>query len=116
MPPVKLPFHFSYLLYIGTFSATLAVLYFKSALRMCQLSGTEPSLLLHPLDFLGGDDVSELAFFPAMKMAGAQKLALMDRILRILSSRYSVLQLGAHAGELLKMSHLKVRSPNDLDR
>ena len=32
-------------------------------------AGVQPSILLHPLDFLGKEDVPELAFFPAMGMA-----------------------------------------------
>ena len=34
-----------------------ASVYFKSALAACRAFGVEPSILLHPLDFLGRDDV-----------------------------------------------------------
>ncbi len=34
----------------------------------CKLTRTEPSILLHPLDFLTAADAPELRFFPAMSM------------------------------------------------
>jgi hypothetical protein len=114
MPLLKLPFHFSYLLYITTFSTALAVLYFKAALRMCRLAGTEPSLLLHPLDFLGCADVPELAFFPAMKLDSTRKLNLMNRFLQELDTRYTVVSLGEQARRLQEDSSLAVHSPGKL--
>jgi peptidoglycan/xylan/chitin deacetylase (PgdA/CDA1 family) len=113
MPLVKLPFHFSYLLYISTFSVPLSLLYFKTALGMCRMTGTEPSLLLHPLDFLGGEDIPELAFFPAMKLESSRKLKLLDRLLGVLSSRYSVINVGEQARELRRTSRLKQLAPDD---
>jgi hypothetical protein len=111
MPVLKLPFHFSYLLYISTFSATLAVLYFKTALFMCRMTGTEPSLLLHPLDFLGSADVPELAFFPGMNLESARKLDLLNRLLRDLHARYAVMSLGEQATRLQQNPSLAIRSP-----
>ena len=71
-PVVKIPIHFSYVLYIATKAPWLAIPYFRSALLACRALGIAPSLLLHPLDFLDGDDVATLAFFPAMQMPRAQ--------------------------------------------
>ncbi len=51
MPVFKAPFHVSYLLYLRRFSRRLALSYFHFALAMCRATGTQPSLLLHPLDF-----------------------------------------------------------------
>jgi hypothetical protein len=113
MPLFKLPFHFSYLLYISTYSAALSLLYFKTALGLCRMTGTEPSLLLHPLDFLGGDDVSELAFFPAMKIERFKKLNLLYRLLGVLSSRYSVVPVGEQARRLRRTSRLKQLAADD---
>jgi hypothetical protein len=112
IPVLKLPFHFSYLLYLGTFSTALAVVYFRVALAVCRATGTEPSLLLHPLDFLGCDDVSELAFFPAMKKEGATKLELLARCFRVLQSHYDVLPMGAHADRIRLLHQLRHRSPD----
>jgi hypothetical protein len=115
MPVLKLPFHFSYVLYISTFSPVLAVLYFKFALWMCRITGTEPSLLLHPLDFLGSADVPELAFFPAMKLDTTRKLNLLKRVLRELQSRYTVTSVGEQARRLQENPSLAVHSPQDLN-
>ena len=112
MPLFKLPFHFSYLLYISTFSVALSLLYFKTALGLCRMTGTEPSLLLHPLDFLGGDDVSELAFFPAMKLQSAQKLDLLNNLFRVLAARYTIQPVVEHAKRLRLLSNLKGQSPS----
>ena len=115
MPVLKLPFHFSYLLYISTFSAALAMLYFKTGLLMCRMTGTEPSLLLHPLDFLGCADVPELAFFPAMNLESSRKLDLLNRFLRELQARYTVASLGKQARRLQEDSSLAVHSPAEMN-
>ena len=39
----------------------------------CRVARVAPSILLHPLDFLGGDDVRSLSFFPGMAMSGKEK-------------------------------------------
>jgi len=114
MPVFKLPFHFSYLLYIATYSPALALLYFRTALLLCRLTRTEPSLLLHPLDFLGLADVPELAFFPAMKLDAARKLALLDRAFRVLSASHTAVPLGEHAARLQQDPRLAVRTPSQL--
>jgi hypothetical protein len=55
---LRVPIHASYVLYLSCFSPPAASVYFKSALAACRAFGVEPSILLHPLDFLGRDDVS----------------------------------------------------------
>lgn len=97
MPFLRVPIHVSYVLYIATWSEALALAYFRTALRICRWTGTHPSLLLHPLDFLGGDEVPELAFFPAMDMPGERKIALVDRILSAYAERFEVVTLERHA-------------------
>ena len=66
MPIFKTPIHASYILYLAQFSMLTAKTYWKMAMTMCRMTGIAPSLLLHPLDFMGCDDDSDLAFFPAM--------------------------------------------------
>ena len=73
MPLFRVPIHFSYVIWLGGKSHFLAKTYWKMALTMCRLSGTVPSLLLHPLDFLGSDDEPELGFFPGMDITAAGK-------------------------------------------
>ena len=97
LPLAKVPIHVSYLLYLASYNPALARLYWTIALRMCRLSGTEPSLLLHPLDFLGGDDVSALDFFPAMRTPGLQKLALVGKFLDEMAAAFQIVPLGVHA-------------------
>ncbi|MDE2573488.1 MAG: polysaccharide deacetylase family protein, partial [bacterium] len=78
MPILRVPIHVSYLLYLSAVSPALARRYFGFALALCRITNTEPSILLHPLDFLGGDDCPELAFFPAMNMRAKEKLEIVD--------------------------------------
>jgi len=101
MPILKMPFHFSYLLYIATYSPTIALLYFRSALALCRAMRVEPSLLLHPLDFLGGDDVPQLAFFPAMKLEARLKTDRLQRMLRLLGQRHHVAPMSVQAERFL---------------
>ena len=97
MPLFKIPIHFSYILYLGSFSATLALLYFKLALRLCQLTSTPPSLLLHPLDFLSGEDVPELRFFPGMSMPLVRKQQLLTNTINLLAHQFTLLPMGEFA-------------------
>ena len=112
MPIIRMPVHFSYLHWLAGFSEGLARAYFALALRLCDLTGVQPSLLLHPLDFLGGDDVAGLGFFPAMAQSGADKMNRMDRLLTLLQGRYDVVPMGAHAERLASGRPLRLRLPD----
>jgi len=57
----------------------------------------EPSLLLHPLDFLGGEDDSDLSFFPAMKSEAKQKIALVGEVVDLLQRHYRIVTMEEHA-------------------
>jgi hypothetical protein len=116
IPILKLPFHFSYLFFISTLSPTLSLLYFRSALALCRAMRVEPSLLLHPLDFLGGDDLEELTFFPAMNLDAGRKADSLRGFLGILKSRYSVVTVSAHSKRFFASSGLPIRSPAELGR
>ncbi len=100
MPIFKLPIHVSYLLYLGVFSPTIALLYFRFAIALCRLMRVQPSLLLHPLDFMGGEDVSELAFFPAMNQPSYKKVAMVGKVLQILSKHYAIAPMSHHAAAI----------------
>ncbi len=98
MPMFKLPIHVSYLLYLSRFSPHLALSYFETALRFCKLSGTQPSLLLHPLDFLDIEDTGgDLAFFPAIKIPHERKLEVVGEVLNLLCRHYTVVTMRQHA-------------------
>jgi len=97
LPGFKIPFHFSYLLYLAKFSPSFAMVYFRMALALCRLTGTQPSLLLHPLDILGGDDVPALKFFPAMDSRQTLKEECLTRALSYLRETHTVCTLYEHA-------------------
>lgn len=100
MPGVRIPIHFSYVLYLGSFSPRLARAYLALALRLCRAVGTVPSLLMHPLDFLGGDDEPDLSFFPGMKMRYGAKLELIRELLDIHARFYRAVPLADYAETL----------------
>jgi hypothetical protein len=97
MPWLRAPFHLSYVQYLGSFAPWLGVAYFNLATSLCRLAHADVSFLLHPLDFLGRDDVPELAFFPAMGVPAARKLTLANRVLRKLAGQYRVVSMTEHA-------------------
>ena len=109
MPVFRVPIHFSYLLYLCTFSRWAAWSYWRTAMNACRLTGVEPSLLLHPLDVLGGDEEPDLSFFPAMQMTGVAKRSFVRKLLADFSRRFRVLPLGEHAALLAKRSGLPTR-------
>lgn len=96
-PLLRIPIHASYVLFLSLTSERLAWAYLRAALRACRGVGIEPSILLHPLDFLGREDAPELAFFPAMRLDGATKRARIRRYLEILCEHFEVLPMGEFA-------------------
>ena len=94
IPVLKTPFHLSYLLYLGRVSKILMLAYLQLAIIVCKLKSENPSFLLHPLDFLGGDDVKELSFFPGMDLSGEHKLKMFDLIMGKLVRQFDFLPMG----------------------
>lgn len=97
MPMFKVPIHLSYLLFVAGFSRPLARAHLRAALALCRATRTEPSFLLHPLDFLGCDDTDRLAFFPAMRRTAAGKVAFAGEVLDTLVRSFEVVPIGEHA-------------------
>lgn len=106
IPLVRSPFHVSYLLFLLRYSKMLAITYFRFALAMCRLRGVEPSLLLHPLDFLGADDDADLAFFPAMDLSGKQKCDFLREVLSIYQAKYEIVTMQEHAKRIQARPHV----------
>lgn len=102
MPIFKVPIHASYLIYLSTFSNFASKSYWKSALTMCKIAKIQPSLLLHPLDFLSGEDAPELRFFPAMDMPLQKKLERVSAILETYAQNFEILNMRRHAAEVGK--------------
>ena len=96
-PIVKTPIHASYLMYLATFSRAAAKLYWRSAVTACSLTGVQPSFLLHPLDFLSGEDVDALKFFPGMNQPTAKKLDLLASTIDAMSAKWDIVTMRQHA-------------------
>ena len=96
-PVLKVPIHFSYVLYLATRSTPAAIAYFRAALAACRAFGIGPSLLLHPLDLLDATDAAQLAFFPAMGLPRERKRAVLMRALHALTGAFDVVSVGEHA-------------------
>ena len=90
MPFLRTPIHFSYFTYLASFSALAAKMYFRTALWLCRMTGSPPSLLLHPPDFLGQEDDTDMAYFPAMKMPRQKKLSIVRWALKKFAETFDV--------------------------
>lgn len=97
LPMFKTPIHASYVIYLASFSRLAARTYWRNALRLCRIAGVQPSLLLHPLDFLGAEDAPELSFFPGMNMPVETKLEIMDEIIRPFAKHFRLENMIGHA-------------------
>ncbi len=102
IPLLRIPFHLSYLMYLAQKSRKLMRAYFVLALSLCRTTGTPPSFLLHPLDFLDVGEAPELAFFPAMSIPWQEKLEIADEVLTLLASRYTLLPMSIFAEYITK--------------
>jgi peptidoglycan-N-acetylglucosamine deacetylase len=109
LPLFKTPIHASYVIYLSTFSKNLARAYWKTAVEMCKMTGTQLSLLLHPLDFLSGEDAPELKFFPAMNLPIEKKLEFLSEILEYFGKSFSISNMQKHAQSAAANGNLKVR-------
>lgn len=112
MPLLRVPIHVSYMLYLRQFSQVAARTYWRLAMRMCQLTGIGPSLLLHPLDFYGADDDHDLGFFPGMRLPGQLKVDFVRERLSDFANRFEVLPMGEYATAIAEQMRLRVRSLN----
>ena len=93
MPFLKVPIHTSYVLFLSMFSFGLAMLYFRLAITLLKLTATQPSILLHPLDFIGNDDTTDLSFFPAMRIESKKKIRVMNAVFQLLKKNFLSVRL-----------------------
>ena len=89
MPILRLPFHMTYLLHLRQVLGPTWRVYLRTALALCRLRGVAPSMLLHPLDFLGCEDEPELAFLPGMKLPRDKKVELVGSTLEMIAQKLS---------------------------
>ena len=90
MPIFKLPFHLSYLIYLGNISMPIMKLYLNIAIILCKLTKTPISFLLHPLDLIGGDQITQLAFFPGMDVDSLRKVKIFKSVIQKISRKYDL--------------------------
>jgi hypothetical protein len=107
MPGLRLPFHFSYLIWLAGRSEALAERYLRTALWLCRRTGNAPSLLLHPLDFLGVDDEPDLGFFPGMSLKSTRKLELVARFIDVLAGSFDLVPIGVHVAGLSGLDEVR---------
>lgn len=100
MPLARTPIHFSYFTFLAGFSKLAAKMYFRKAMVLCRLTGSVPSLLLHPPDFLGREDDADMAFFPGMKLGRSEKLDLIRWALELFSRSFDVKRMIDHVAHL----------------
>ncbi len=100
MPLIKVPIHFSYLHQLAGASERMAQAYLRAALNLCRLVGLGPSILLHPLDFLGRGESCGLEFFPAMNQDGARKRRRLSLYLDIIEEHFDLMTLEGFADVL----------------
>ena len=100
MPIFKVPIHLSYILFLAGYSQNLALAYLHFAITMCKLTATEPSFLLHPLDFMGCDDTDRLSFFPAMQRPHHEKIELVNDVFNRLSNAFELVPMGVQAASM----------------
>ncbi|NJR66702.1 MAG: polysaccharide deacetylase family protein [Leptolyngbyaceae cyanobacterium CRU_2_3] len=97
LPIFKIPIHFSAVLFISAVSSALALFYFRCALWLCKLTKTQPSLVLHPVDFLGYEDVPELAFVAGMSLHRHHKLTVLGQAIQLLLKEFDICTVRQHA-------------------
>ena len=90
MPVFKIPFHLSYLIYLGNISPAIMKLYLWFALAMCKITRTPVSFLLHPLDLIGGDQITQLAFFPGMNVDSNRKVKVFKMVIETIRNSYQL--------------------------
>lgn len=112
MPVFKLPFHLSYLIYLGNISMPLMKMYLNTAIRMCKLTNTPISFLLHPLDLIGGDQIQQLAFFPGMNVSSTKKVEIFKKVIQTLQKNYELVNMTKHHTYLKEHANLRAMKLN----
>lgn len=109
MPIFKLPFHLSYLIYLGNISMGLMKIYLQISIRLCKITNTPISFLLHPLDLIGGDQITQLAFFPGMNVNSEKKVKVFKLVIQTLSCHYDMKNMSKHFVALKRNSQFNLK-------
>ncbi|WP_276168400.1 polysaccharide deacetylase family protein [Zobellia alginiliquefaciens] len=108
MPIFRIPFHLSYLIYISNISIHLMMLYLNIAIFLCKITKTQPSFLLHPLDLIGGDQITSLAFFPGMNVSSERKVFLFKKVMKKLGKHFTLTDMNGHVENIIQKGNLKI--------
>jgi len=108
MPIFKMPFHLSYLIYLGNISMPLMKLYLSIAISLCKITRTPISFLLHPLDLIGGDQIKDLAFFPGMNVDSMEKVRVFKSVIEILKNHFRMFTMNEYCLEIQQTKSLKI--------
>lgn len=111
VPFLKIPFHLSYLIYLSGISDTLMKAYLNLSIRMCKISATHPSYLLHPLDLIGGDKIKDLAFFPGMNLDSGKKVRVFKYVIQKMQKHFELVKMSQFAESVIEKieNHEKYR-------
>lgn len=71
-------------------------LYLGVAIRLCKITKTPVSFLLHPLDLIGGDQITKLAFFPGMNVSSDKKVKIFKQVINTLSRHYKIVNMSEY--------------------
>jgi hypothetical protein len=75
-------------------------LYLNTAITMCKITKTPISFLLHPLDLIGGDQISQLAFFPGMNVSSGKKVNVFKKVISQLQKHFEMVDMNIHINYL----------------
>jgi peptidoglycan-N-acetylglucosamine deacetylase len=110
MPIFKLPFHLSYLIYIGNISIGLMKIYLNIAIILCKITKTPISFLLHPLDLIGGDQITQLAFFPGMIVDSNRKVKVFKMVIKTIQKSYNLENMSVYYKSLNENPKIKIQT------
>ncbi|MUH35434.1 polysaccharide deacetylase [Zobellia amurskyensis] len=113
MPIFRIPFHLSYLIYISNISIHLMSIYLNIAIFLCKITKTQPSFLLHPLDLIGGDQITSLAFFPGMNVSSERKVFLFKKVMKKLGKHFTLTDMNGHVNSIIVKNELKTEQVPD---
>jgi len=113
MPIFKIPFHLSYLLFISGYSVWVMKAYLNFSLFLCKRTNTAPSILLHPLDLISGDKVTQLAFFPGMNISTEKKVAIFKLVLKRIKKDFNIIPMlefaDSYQNKLAELKKIKIK-------
>ena len=85
----------------------LMKLYLNIAIFMCKITKTPISFLLHPLDLIGGDQITQLAFFPGMNVESKSKVEIFNKVIKTLKRHFELVNMSEYSKNLPENMKMK---------